>query len=461
MTSPKKILLLTIILGSIFAPCVLKVSAYVSTPIRSGQIYSITNQLAASYAAMTSYDAGGGGNDPFFFPGVESHSDDSPPLGKYYLWSLQISVSGTKPNGSPIIGLEFTNLAALDSPHDSGYDWDNVLAVLCDAAMQQLLPAGASALLKHGQPVPGTLIGGDAGSAWVRWEWDGWPSDLTANKGLQLRFSLHCDPSLPGLYTLNLHYRVEICTQPPGCDGYYPWGSQDIYETIEYYFGSPKLTVSTSSHGTTSPASGTYTYDYGATVLVTAIPDSGYGFEYSLLDGTMTRDNPINVTMDRDHTLKAYFSKPICAMKTETNGYFYIPNVATSLLEIEMLFNNQGLAGDQTDGTIANYPDGTVDMCDISFIIDKFMSSENQSGWDYMADVVPDRVVDMTDVSLAISNFCNSGTYIKDFTGFIIVFNTGEQLPCYYGFVSIPPSATSFTVRRYDGPTIGAMIIFW
>jgi hypothetical protein len=157
---------------------------------------------------------------------------------------------------------------------------------------------------------------------------------------------------------------------------------------------------------------------------------------------------------------------PACAMKTNTNGYFYVPSVATDLLKIEMLFNNSNLAGDQTGGTppyssIGNYPDGSVDMADVSFISDKYMCTEGSSGWDYMADVVPDKSIDMTDVSLAIDNFFKSGTYTTDLAGVTVTFNTGEpKSPDSDGFVTIPQGATSFTVKR-NGTPIGAMIFFW
>jgi hypothetical protein len=69
----------------------------------------------------------------------------------------------------------------------------------------------------------------------------------------------------------------------------------------------PQLSISTTSGGTTNPASGTYTYDYGLSVTVTASAYSGYTFNYWVLDGATVYNNPITVTMDSDHTLKAYF----------------------------------------------------------------------------------------------------------------------------------------------------------
>jgi hypothetical protein len=282
------------------------VFAYVSSPIQSGSIYDeyySVGKLCANYATLTRYDAGGGGNDPFFFPGVESHSD-SGNVPYYWVTNLKITVTGTKPDGSPISGLEFTNLAALDSPHDTGSDpWYGVLAVLLDV-LDDLSPPGASPLLKNGQSFTG--VGYDGSSAWGEWQWNGVIATRTNSKGLQFRFSLHCDPDLEGIYTLNIHYRITIHAATPS-GGYVIAAVEDIYETITYYFGSPKLSISASSGGSTDPASGTYTYSYGSSVTVTASAHSGYAFDYWLLDGGAYYQNPITVTMDADHTLTAYF----------------------------------------------------------------------------------------------------------------------------------------------------------
>jgi len=72
--------------------------------------------------------------------------------------------------------------------------------------------------------------------------------------------------------------------------------------TIEY-----TLTINTTAGGTTDPAPGTYTHPEGVSVVVTAIPDSGYEFDHWVLDGTTRTENPITVLMDSDHTLTAYF----------------------------------------------------------------------------------------------------------------------------------------------------------
>lgn len=158
--------------------------AYVSGPIQSGLIYSerpSPGYLAANYATMTRYDATSGENDPFFFPGVESHSKYDPWETPYFfVTDLKITVSGTKPNGSPISGLEFTNLASLDSPYDSGSSWYDVLAVLFDV-INDLSPPGASPLLKFGQTFSG--VDYDSSSAWAEWKWNGIGFPIT-DKGL-------------------------------------------------------------------------------------------------------------------------------------------------------------------------------------------------------------------------------------------------------------------------------------
>jgi hypothetical protein len=69
----------------------------------------------------------------------------------------------------------------------------------------------------------------------------------------------------------------------------------------------PILSISASWGGTTNPAPGTYSYIYGTSVSVTAIPSSGYYFAYWVLDSTYYYSNPITVTMTADHSLQAYF----------------------------------------------------------------------------------------------------------------------------------------------------------
>jgi hypothetical protein len=183
-------------------------------------------------------------------------------------------------------------------------------------------------------------------------------------------------------------------------------------------------------------------------------------------------NNPMAIDVSSNLTITAYYQaeyigpEPMCAMKTKTDGYFYVPIMPTSQFKIEMLFDNPNITGDQTGGispysSIKFYPDGKVDMRDISLVVAKFGAYEGQATWEYMADIFADRKVDMRDIAIPISNFGKTGTYITDLTGVTVKFNTGEEVsPDINGFVTVPANATSFTVNR-NGTAIGSMITFW
>ena len=76
-----------------------------------------------------------------------------------------------------------------------------------------------------------------------------------------------------------------------------------VFTQIKY-----TLTIQVDGSGTTSPAPGSYQYDQGSVVPVTALPSSGYKLDHWELDGSNVGNaNPYSVTMDSDHTLKAFF----------------------------------------------------------------------------------------------------------------------------------------------------------
>ena len=55
--------------------------------------------------------------------------------------------------------------------------------------------------------------------------------------------------------------------------------------------------------------------------------------------------------------------------------------------------------------------DGTVDMADISIIIDKFMATPDDPRWDPRCDINNDYTIDMADISIAVDDFLKWGTY--------------------------------------------------
>ena len=67
------------------------------------------------------------------------------------------------------------------------------------------------------------------------------------------------------------------------------------------------LFISATAGGTTYPIPGTYNFTEGTVTGVVPIPNNGYRFVNWTLDGQMRTDNPINVTMDADHSLEAVF----------------------------------------------------------------------------------------------------------------------------------------------------------
>jgi hypothetical protein len=74
------------------------------------------------------------------------------------------------------------------------------------------------------------------------------------------------------------------------------------------------LTVTATAGGTTSPAPGAYQFDFGEVATVTANPNSGYVFDYWVLNGTSVGSaNPYSVTMNTymNQTLQAVFIKSV------------------------------------------------------------------------------------------------------------------------------------------------------
>jgi PKD repeat protein len=260
-----------------------------------------------------------------------------------------------------------------------------------------------------------------------------------------------------------------FCFYPPATEAGIYWfvatwdGHQDI---VGFSYDYCLLASGYTFDGYNFIVEETYLVPEGEIFQVTANPPEGYQLRRWIINFFwVAYGNPIYIPVDYDYFVMAHFVPPVCAMKTQTDGYFYVPTVATDLLKIEMLFDDSGIEGDQTGGTspystIQEYPDKTVDMADISFLIDNFMYAEGYDGWHYMADVNGDKVSDMADITIAYANYLNSGTYITDFSGVTVTFDTEDESTPDNGFVVIPEGAENFTVKQNGNP-IGAMIIFW
>ena len=79
--------------------------------------------------------------------------------------------------------------------------------------------------------------------------------------------------------------------------------------TLEAFFHPLySLNITTTVGGTTNPVPGTYIYDNGTLVNVTATPNGGYAFDHWILDSVnVGAGNPYSVLMNQNHTLNAVF----------------------------------------------------------------------------------------------------------------------------------------------------------
>jgi len=102
-----------------------------------------------------------------------------------------------------------------------------------------------------------------------------------------------------------------------------------------------ELNISAGTGGTTDPSPGTYYHDPLDVVTVEAVPDSGYVFDYWSLDGAKFYVNPIDVLMDADINLIAYFKEapsPPCGTEDVPTPPPPVPgtgHVLVTFLEVE------------------------------------------------------------------------------------------------------------------------------
>ena len=221
------------ILASLFIiSSVQPAKAYVYSDVSDG---SIGNPVIGKYGCMVSYEATGGSDDSVvFYPSMEVKSVGYP----WFISTMQIEVSGTKPNGQPISGNQLTPVSHIISPSGGSEDWDNALETIFNI-IQWIDPSGLSDIVTMGQGISGGFTQGftitdsnDADSAYTHYTMNyGWAEKY--QRGYQFKATLQCDPSLGGTYTLNIHYSVTLAVDSYG---YY---TQDIYQTVTYEFTPP------------------------------------------------------------------------------------------------------------------------------------------------------------------------------------------------------------------------------
>jgi len=99
------------------------------------------------------------------------------------------------------------------------------------------------------------------------------------------------------------------------------------------------LTISTTIGGTTNPPPGTHTYTPGTVVEVLAIPSADYIFDYWMLDGVSNTSNPINIKMDTNRTLQAFFTYVPPVFITPINKTINVTSGETFMLVYKFNFS--------------------------------------------------------------------------------------------------------------------------
>ena len=235
--------------------------------------------------------------------------------------------------------------------------------------------------------------------------------------------------------------------------------NRDRYPLMNPYGTPPPpayaLTITTTVGGTTNPTPGTYSYTANSAVQVTAIPNTGYLFEYWELDSVNVGSaNPYSVYMDKDHMLKTIFSpippplsasiSPLSASilvgqsvtftSTVSGGYtpytyqWYLNDTAVSgatmnswnftPIALGTYFVHLGVTdayNSSVQSEIARIVcgasasdvnrDGKVDLRDISLVAIAFGSYPGHPRWNLIADINQDGKIDLRDIALVARNF--------------------------------------------------------
>jgi hypothetical protein len=105
---------------------------------------------------------------------------------------------------------------------------------------------------------------------------------------------------------------------------------QPIFARVNY-----TLTISVTTGGNTNPAPGVYAYSGGTTVNVTAMPNSGYRFDYWILNGSNAGSaNPFSILMDNNYNLQAVFAETHTLTITVSAGGTTNPSPGTYTYQV-------------------------------------------------------------------------------------------------------------------------------
>jgi hypothetical protein len=145
-------------------------------------------------------------------------------------------------------------------------------------------------------------------------------------------------PSSPGMYTYDQGTVVNISATPFQGNNFVSWTgdvasptsasttvTMNTSKTVTANFEKPAttkytLTMGSSGLGTTSPSAGSYTYDAGTVVPISATPYTGYNFVSWTGDVASPTSASTTVTMNGNKTVTPNFEKPTVQRYTLTMG---------------------------------------------------------------------------------------------------------------------------------------------
>jgi len=290
-------------------------SRIVSIPVKTGTVNGVASGY---YGVQIAQDRVGGENDAKFYPALEVAY-----TGGQMITEMKITVSATKPNGQAVSGLDFDERKHLVSPASNGEEWGGALAAIYSAIMI-LDPTMITTAVTMGQGLGGGFLGDptlgfkvehdyNSNSAWTKYSATNFVSASQKERGFQYSFKLHCDPDLPGIYTINVKYDITVATVIPG-GGLGTPVTTSTTQQVTYEFRGP-ATVGWAAHvaqDNTATGGGAFVRDpslmqgdhpdtqfgdinsggfgYHATALVTMTPSAGvkghiYIYGHSMVTG--------------------------------------------------------------------------------------------------------------------------------------------------------------------------------
>jgi len=123
------------------------------------------------------------------------------------------------------------------------------------------------------------------------------------------------------------------------------WANTNV--CLKAFSGYPplELTITAGQGGTTDPSPNNYTYDWGTTITVTAIPNNYYIFN-SWSGDFSGSVNPMKITMDSDKSIKANFRliyPPLNVSGQKTLNRSLLQGEYINVLKWEANHNNQSI----------------------------------------------------------------------------------------------------------------------